>query len=91
MLSYNIKIKVGKYVKSMCVYLIMSKKLKLKNKYEKYNDVTMTRRIRWLNRSVVTINVTLQLLDILVVDPRVARNNYFMVVLLLLYFFYNLN
>ena len=28
------------------------------------NDVTMTWRMKWLNRSVVTINAMLQLLDI---------------------------
>ena len=28
------------------------------------NDVVMTWRMRWLNRSVATINATLQLLDI---------------------------
>ena len=42
----------------------MSKKFKVKNKYEKNNDVVMTWRMRWLNRSVATINTTLQLLDI---------------------------
>ena len=41
----------------------MSKKLKVKNKYEKNNDVAMTWRMRWLHRSVVTINTMLQLLD----------------------------
>ena len=42
----------------------MSRKLEVKNKYEKYNDVAMTQRMRWLNKSVVTINVKIQLLDI---------------------------
>ena len=42
----------------------MSKKLKVKNKYEKNNDVAMTWRIRWLNRNVATINAMLLLLDI---------------------------
>ena len=42
----------------------MSKKFKVKNKYEKNNDVAMTWRMRWLNRSVATINATFQLLDI---------------------------
>jgi len=40
----------------------MSKKFKIKMK--KNNDVAMTWRMRWLNRNVVTINTTLQLLDI---------------------------
>ena len=42
----------------------MSKKLKVKIKYEKNNDVAMTQRIRWLNKSVATINTMFQLLDI---------------------------
>ena len=46
------------------IYLILSKKLKVKNKYEKNNDVAMKQRIRWLNKSVATINTMFQLLDI---------------------------
>ena len=46
------------------IYLLLSKKLKVKNKYEKNNDVAMTWRIRWLNRNVATINAMLLLLDI---------------------------
>ena len=30
----------------------------------------------WLNWSVATINAMLRLLDILVADPRVARDNF---------------
>ena len=32
------------------------------------NDVAMTWRMKWLNRSVVTINAMLQLLDIIYID-----------------------
>ena len=51
----------------------MSKKLKVKNKYEKNNDVAMTWRIRWLNRYVATINAMLLLLDIYIYIYRLNR------------------
>ena len=46
------------------IYLILSKKLKVKNKYEKNNDVAMTWMMRWLNRSITTINTTFQITSI---------------------------
>ena len=42
------------------------------------NDVAMTWKMKWLNRSVATINATLQLLDIyryVVYEPSQARAN----------------
>ena len=42
----------------------MSKKLKVKNKYEKNNNVAIKWRMRWLNKSLITINATFQLLNI---------------------------
>ena len=50
----------------------------------------MTWVVMWHNWNVVTINVTLQFLEILVAYPRVARDNFFRMVslniLLILYF-----
>ena len=40
----------------------------------------------WLNKSVVTINTTFRLLDILVADPRIARDNIFRIISLNLFF-----
>ena len=42
----------------------MSKKLKVKNKYEKNNNVAIKWRMRWLNRGLITINAMFQILDI---------------------------
>ena len=45
----------------------------VKNKYEKNNVVAMTWRMRWLNRSIITINATFQLLYIYNIKIKVDK------------------
>ena len=45
----------------------------VKNKYEKNNVVAMTWRMRWLNRSIITINTTFQLLYIYNIKIKVDK------------------
>ena len=47
--------------------------------------IEMTWLLMWLNVKVATLNATLQLLVILVADPRVARDKFFFFMIVLLF------
>ena len=61
------------------IYFII---FKLLGKYKKIHIMEMTWLLTWLNVSVVTLNAMLQLLVILVVDPRVAHDNIIVLVII---------